>query len=489
MTDLPNVSYLKNDLNFIGDFKGTIITYVPPGGQLTGVLGKLDGSTGGLLSRIRGSEAFGKLSAGSAMMVSLPHGLSARSIVISKLGNQAIPALARRAGATAISKPVPGEILAILPRRRASYEYMAGLVLRSYKFVDYKTTEKERKVTESVDVMTSSPSGFRDQMRERLAVAEGIYFARDLVNEPSNRLTTEELASRLLELADLGITCRVIEEDEMAEMGMNALLGVGQGSASPSKTVIMKWNGGGSRRLSIVGKGVVFDTGGISLKPSAGMEKMTMDMGGAATVAGVMKTLALRGAAADVVGIVGLVENMPGSRAQRPGDIVKSMKGDTIEVINTDAEGRLVLADLLWCTQTRHKPEAIIDLATLTGAIIVGLGNEKAGIFSNHNSFCKDYLRAANSEGEGAWHMPLGAAYHKLLRSNLADCKNIGGRGAGAITAACFLQRFVKKEVHWIHMDIAGVAATDSPGALHPKGASGWGVASIDRLIRNKFES
>lgn len=240
--------------------------------------------------------------------------------------------------------------------------------------------------------------------------------------------------------------------------------------------------------MALVGKGVVFDTGGISLKPAAGMEDMTMDMGGAGVVSGVMRALALRKAKANVVGLVGLVENMPGPNAQRPGDVVKSMKGDTIEVINTDAEGRLVLADVMWYAQDRFKPSAMVDLATLTGAIIIGLGHENAGVFSNNDGFCDAFLKAAATEGEGAWRMPLGAGYDKMLKSNVADMKNIGGRSAGSITAAQFLQRFVKDDTPWIHLDIAGVASVKSDTVLAPKGATGWGVLALDRLVRDRYE-
>ena len=271
---------------------------------------------------------------------------------------------------------------------------------------------------------------------------------------------------------------------------MNALLGVGQGSANPSKVVVMSWKGGAknAKPLALVGKGVVFDTGGISLKPAGGMEEMTMDMGGAGVVAGTILALAKRRAKANVVGLVGLVENMPSSTAQRPGDIVKSMKGDTIEVINTDAEGRLVLSDVLWYAQERFKPGGIIDLATLTGAIIVGLGHEKAGVFSNDDGFCEAFMDAAASEKEGAWRMPLDPAYDKKLKSRLADMKNVGGRDAGAITAAQFIQRFIKKDMPWIHLDIAGVAHTKSESTYAPSGATGWGVMSLNRLISDNIE-
>ena len=253
--------------------------------------------------------------------------------------------------------------------------------------------------------------------------------------------------------------------------------------------VVMEWQGGGDEQpFALVGKGVVFDTGGISLKQAAGMEEMTMDMGGAGVVAGVMKSIALRKAKANIVGLIGLVENMPDGRATRPGDVVTSMKGDTIEVINTDAEGRLVLADVLWYAQKTFNPTGVINLATLTGAIIVGLGHENAGVFSNNDELSRKFLNAAKIEGEGAWRMPMGDAYDKLIKSRIADMKNTGGRSAGSITAAQFLKRFVMPDMPWIHLDIAGVALTTTPTAVAPKGATGWGVRALDRMIADTLE-
>jgi len=278
-----------------------------------------------------------------------------------------------------------------------------------------------------------------------LAIAEGVHFTRDLTNEPANILT--------------------------------------------SSVVVMSWNGGGKEApLALVGKGVVFDTGGISMKPAGGMEAMTMDMGGAGVVAGVMKSLALRGAKANVIGVVGLVENMPDGRAQRPGDVVTSMKGDTIEVINTDAEGRLVLCDALWYVQEQYKPSGIIDLATLTGAAIIALGHENAAVFSNSSKFASKFLKSAKKEGEGAWQLPLGDGYDAQLKSRIADMKNVGGRPAGSITAAQFLARFIKKDMDWIHLDIAGVASLSKDTELAPKGATGWGVRALNRMISDYYE-
>ncbi|MFV0475785.1 MAG: leucyl aminopeptidase, partial [Pikeienuella sp.] len=322
------------------------------------------------------------------------------------------------------------------------------------------------------------------------ALTEGVFFTRDLVNETANVQTTGDFAARLAAMEALGLEVEILGEAEMKELGMNALLAVGRASDDESKLVVMKWSGGGDEApLCVVGKGVVFDTGGVSIKPAAGMEDMTMDMGGAGTVAGLMRTLALRKAKANVVGVVGIVENMLGGDAQRPGDIVRSMKGDTIEVINTDAEGRLVLCDALWYAQERFKPAGVIDLATLTGAIIIALGHEHAGVFSNDDEFCDAFLAAAKASGEGAWRLPLSPAYDKLLKSRLADMKNVGGRPAGSITAAQFLLRFIKEGTPWIHLDIAGAASVKSDTELAPAGATGWGVRALDRLVADRYET
>jgi leucyl aminopeptidase len=333
------------------------------------------------------------------------------------------------------------------------------------------------------------PEAAAEAWAPRGAAAEGVLLTRDLVNAPANVLTTSAFAERLEGLRALGVEVEVLDEAQLADLGLRTLLAVGQGSESPSLVVVMHWKGGGDAApLALVGKGVVFDTGGVSIKPAQGMEDMTSDMGGAGVVAGVMHALAARKAAANVVGLVGLVENMPDGRAQRPGDVVKTMKGDTVEVINTDAEGRLVLADVLWYAQERFAPRAMIDLATLTGAVVIALGHEMAGVFANDDKLATDLLAAAAAEDEGAWRMPLAPAYDRLIKSRLADMANVGGRPAGAVTAAQFLQRFVKEGVPWAHLDIAGVALMPRDTDLAAKGASGWGVRALDRLVRNRFE-
>jgi leucyl aminopeptidase len=426
---------------------------------------------------------------GEAQTLAWPAGMAAETLLVVRLDRPGTPEQALKAGA-AIGRAATGKKALILTGgHRHAARVALGATLRAYAFVDHKKSDDDRTPTE-VAVMATKPDEVRGRAADLEAVAQGVFLTRDLINEPSNVLTTTEFAKRLEGLRELGLEVEVLDEAALEELGMRTLLAVGMGSESPTKVVVMRWNGGGDAApLALCGKGVVFDTGGISIKPAQGMEDMTMDMGGAGTVAGVMKTLALRKAKANVVGLVGLVENMPDGRAQRPGDVVKSMKGDTVEVINTDAEGRLVLADVMWYAQERFKPAAMIDLATLTGAIIVSLGFEKAGVFSNDDGLCGGLLAAAEAEGEGAWRMPLGDAYDRELKSDVADMKNVGaGRWGGAITAAQFLGRFVKDGTPWCHIDIAGTASTPKDGPLWPKGASGWGVRTLDRLVRDRYE-
>ena len=321
-------------------------------------------------------------------------------------------------------------------------------------------------------------------------MVEGVCLARDLVNEPANILDPVEFARRAAGLADLGVEIEILEDEDMEAQGMGALLGVAQGSSQPARLVIMHWMGGKSRRtkpICLVGKGVCFDTGGISMKPPGGMEDMKGDMGGAAAVVGTMHALASRKAAVNVIGVIGLVENMASAMAQRPGDIVTSMSGQTIEVINTDAEGRLVLADAIWYTQERFKPKVLVDLATLTGAIIVALGKEHAGLFTNNDRLASDLSNAGEATGEKVWRMPLSANYDKLLKSRFADMKNIGGRLAGSVTAAQFIQRFIK-DTDWAHLDIAGTAMGSPKTDLNDSWGSGWGVQILNHWIADKYE-
>lgn len=367
-----------------------------------------------------------------------------------------------------------------------------GLYLRSYKFNKYKTRKEngeDKPKSQKISVVGDAASDAKKLWAADHAVADGTIFARNLVNEPANILTTTAFAERLEELDELGVEVQVLDEKALDKIGMRALLGVGQGSAMPSRVVVMRWNGGKAKEqpLAFVGKGVVFDTGGISIKPAGGMEDMKGDMGGAAAVSGLMKALAGRKAKANVVGIVGLVENMPDGKAQRPGDIVTSLSGQTIEIINTDAEGRLVLADLLWYAEDEFKPKFMINLATLTGAIIVALGHHHAGMYSNSDTLSDHLLKAGETSEELVWRMPLGKSYDKLIDSKFADMKNTGGRWAGSVTAAQFLQRFVR-DVDWAHLDIAGTAMGSPTTDVSQSWGSGFGVALLNQLVADHYE-
>ena len=367
-----------------------------------------------------------------------------------------------------------------------------GVLLRSYRFDKYRTTlkDEEKPTLSSVTVLADSPTKARRSFADLQAVADGVNLTRDLVSEPPNVLYPVSYAQRLQALEADGLAVRVLGEEEMTSLGMGALLGVGQGSRRESRLVIMEWNGGeaGDAPLAFVGKGVCFDTGGISIKGGAGMEDMKWDMAGSGVVAGLMKALAGRKARVNAVGVVGLVENMPDGNAQRPSDVVTSMSGQTIEIINTDAEGRLVLADALWYTKETFKPRFMIDLATLTGAMLVSLGQINCGYFANNDALADEMAAAGKAVGEGVWRLPLGEEYNKMMNSDIADMKNAGPRYAGSITAACFLERFVG-QCPWIHMDIAGVAWSSKDTATVPKGGTGWGVRLLDHLVRTHYES
>jgi leucyl aminopeptidase len=375
----------------------------------------------------------------------------------------------------------------------AAGQFALGAFLRAYKFERYKTKKKkddaEREGASEITLAIAEPEPARAALSEAKELAESVVLARTLVNEPANVLGPEEFARRASELATLGVEVEILDEPAMAELGMRALLAVGQGSERESRLVVMRWNGGaeGAAPLAFVGKGVVFDSGGISIKPSASMEDMKGDMAGAAAVTGLMRALAARKAKANVIGVIGLVENMPDGKAQRPGDIVKSMSGQTIEIINTDAEGRLVLADALWHVKEKYKPAFIIDLATLTGAILVALGQDHAGLFSNNDELAERLTKAGDATGEKLWRLPLGPTYDKLIDSRFADMKNTGGRHAGSITAAQFLQRFVDK-TPWAHLDIAGTGMGSPSGDINQSWGSGWGVRLLDRLVRDYYE-
>ncbi|MDP2800618.1 MAG: leucyl aminopeptidase [Phreatobacter sp.] len=367
-----------------------------------------------------------------------------------------------------------------------------GLRLRFYSFDRYKTKKKDGEAGAKKRVITllvADEKAARKAYKAREAIADGVDLARDLVNEPPNVLYPTEFAKRAGDLSRLGVDIEVLNEKDMKKLGMGALLAVGQGSVRDSHVVVMRWDGGkdGEAPVCLVGKGVCFDSGGISLKPGEGMQDMKGDMGGAAAVVGAMHALAARKARVNVVGLIGLVENMPDGNAYRPGDILTSMSGQTIEMINTDAEGRLVLADVLWYAKDRFKPKVMVNLATLTGAIMVALGQENAGLFSNDDAVAKGLTDAGLVTGEKVWRMPLSTEYDKLMDSQFADMKNTGGRYGGAITAAQFLKRFVG-DTPWAHLDVAGTAMNSNKGDLNRSWGAGWGVRLLDRFVADGYE-
>ncbi len=487
MTDLISLSFKKFDAKALKTWGGSIAVLVGKGKTLGAQAEALNAEVGGAIAKVASSKAFGDAKQGDVIAISYPGGIQSERIAVVKLGAGTKAVEARRAGATLASLALKKDLLVLAGEEKTAADVIFGLKLKAYNFDRHQS--KSDQEPHSVEVMASDPKDLEAIMAPMLAISEGVHFTRDLTNEPANVLTTVEFSNRLEDMKSIGLTVEVLEEKDMEKLEMRALLGVGEGSETPSKLVIMTWNGGKKEApLALVGKGVVFDTGGISLKSAAGMEQMTMDMGGAGVVAGVMKALALRKAKANVIGVVGIVENMPDGRAQRPGDVVTSMKGDTIEVINTDAEGRLVLCDALWYVQKRFKPSGIIDLATLTGAAIIALGHENAAVYSNTSDFADKFLKSAENEEEGAWRLPLGKGYDKQLKSRIADMKNTGGRPAGSITAAQFLARFVEDDMPWIHLDIAGVASLEKETELAPRGATGWGVRSINRMISDYYE-
>lgn len=489
MSILTPISFADTDLEAVAAHEGRVAVFIDAEGKLDPGARRVNRLTKGAIVRVVEAEAWAKKKDGDVVSLAYPAGMAAQAVDVVRLERSAKGMAARKAGAAlAKTRGGKGDMLMLCAPLRKPEEVIYGFAMRDYAFEAHKTAESTR--GGAVQVMHGKSAEVEASAAPMLAVAEGAHMCRDLTNEPANVLTTTNYAERLKEMESLGLKVEILDEDALAKLGMRTLLSVGQGSVSPSYVVVMRWEGGAkdAAPLALVGKGVVFDTGGISLKPGAGMGDMTMDMGGSAVVAGVMRTLALRGAKANVVGLVGIVENMPSGNASRPGDVVVSMKGDTIENLNTDAEGRLVLCDVMWYAQEKYKPAAMVDLATLTGAIITSLGHENAGVFSNNTSFCNDFLKAAEAEDEGAWRMPLGQAYDDLLKSRIADMKNIGGPAAGSITAAQFLQRFVKDDCPWIHLDIAGVASVKSETALAPVGATGWGVAALNRLIADTYE-
>ncbi|MFN7004087.1 MAG: leucyl aminopeptidase [Roseinatronobacter sp.] len=485
MTDLSLPELCENSTDTIAAHEGRVVVFADPDAPLSRLTRHADKLTRGATARAVASEAFSKLKPGDALTLAWPTGMAADSLQIIRMPKRVTPDALRRAGLS-IGKAQTRAATLICANTLPLSEMLRAALLRAYQYEAQKSDPKPG--FGPYRVMVKSPETAASAIADATALASAVHLTRDLVNAPANVLTTTTFAHQIKGMEALSLKVEILDEPELEKLGMRALLAVGQGSDSPSKVAVMHWQGAEGPPLAVVGKGVMFDTGGISLKPGAGMEEMTMDMGGAAVTVGLMQALATRKARANVVGLVGLVENMPDARAQRPGDVVKSMKGDMIEVINTDAEGRLVLADVLWYAQERFTPSAVIDLATLTGAIIIALGHEKAGVFANDDALAADFLKAAAQVGEGAWRMPLDPAYDTLIKSRIADIKNTGGRPAGSITAAQFLHCFIKPGTPWMHLDIAGVALTKSDSAHAPKGASGWGVLALDALIRARFE-
>ena len=486
---------------FTAPSQGVLVVFCDDKRAFGAATKRLLGQAVEIIARAAAADKFtGK--SGSSLDLVAPPGLSVSRLVVMGVGKpkDLKPLDTIRLGGKAVGK-VPQSaaevtIVADLPAGPMKAEQAADLALgaqlRTYTFDRYRTKRKEgdeKPSLAAVTIAVKDSAAARKAWRSRAAVNEGTIIARDLVNEPPNVLYPEEFARRASALKKLGVTVEVLDVKAMQKLGMGALLGVGQGSARPSRLVVMRWNGGkaGTPPIAFIGKGVCFDTGGISIKPAGSMEDMKGDMAGAACVVGLMHALVTRKARANVVGAIGLVENMPDGNAQRPGDIVTSMSGQTIEIINTDAEGRLVLADVLHYVNTRFKPKFMVNLATLTGAIIVALGTEYAGLFSNDDTLSERLRKAGEETGERVWRLPLGPEYDKLIDSKFADVKNTGGRNAGSITAAQFLQRFVDK-TPWAHLDIAGTGMGSAQTDINKSWGSGFGVRLLDRLVADYYE-
>jgi leucyl aminopeptidase len=451
------------------------------------------------LALARGAARAGRFEGEAGSIVEIFVGDGARRVLLLGVGSGS-EADYERAGGALTARFLTSGVTAIAvdfaslggaPAPSAAARFAAAAVQRGWRHDVYRTrlTDKQKPTLESI-VLAGTEDGSEAAWAEQAAVTDGLDLTRGLVSDPPNIVYPESFVERCRHLADLGVEIEVLDRAAMEKLGMGALLGVAQGSRREARLLAMRWNGGGEGDIDVafVGKGVTFDTGGISIKPAAGMEDMKWDMGGAGAVAGAMKALATREAKVNVIGVCGLVENMPDGNAQRPGDIVTSMSGQTIEVINTDAEGRLVLCDALTWVQRTHKPKTIVDLATLTGAMIISLGNEHGGLFANDDSLAEELLAAGRATGDLLWRFPLGDAYNKLIDSPIADMKNVGPRGAGSITAAQFIQRFVDPGVRWAHLDIAGMVWADKPGSTYDKGATGYGVRLLDRFVRDNFE-
>ncbi|WP_374579727.1 leucyl aminopeptidase [Phenylobacterium sp.] len=476
--------------------KSALALVVFEGEVLAGAAAAADAAAGGALTRAAAAQRFTGAK-GQVLDVLGAAGEAARVLLVGAGKKAAFDAIgAEHAAASAYHAVKTSGLttLRVVPPEGGSAAHAAlGLRLAAYRFDRYRTKEPAEKKPSiaAAQVVAADTGKAAAEFAPLAALADAIAFSRDLVSEPPNVLYPAEFAARVKALEELGLEVEVLGEAEMEKLGMGSLLGVGQGSTRESQLAILKWYGAADKSaqpVAFVGKGVCFDTGGISIKPADGMEDMKWDMGGAAAVAGVMHALAGRKAKVNAIGILGLVENMPDGNAQRPGDVVTSMSGQTIEIINTDAEGRLVLADAVWYCQDRFKPKFMVDLATLTGAIIISLGNDYAGLFSNNDELAANLLAASGAEAEPLWRMPLPAQYDKQIDSMIADMKNTGGRPGGSITAALFIQRFVNG-VPWAHLDIASTAwKKPSTVPTIPDGATGYGVRLLNRMVQDKYE-
>ena len=461
-----------------------------------GSLGSAQQAVGAALDRQRFE---GEASGASEQFVD-EGGTSRRVLIVGVGGGTAPEKTAEQLGGTAAARLLTsGEKRVVIDLSGLGYDADAaarvGLAaaLRSWRHDRYRTRLKDnQKPTLEEIVVVGGGEGAQQRYDSRWApVAQGVSLTRELVTEPANIIYPESFVERVRgSLNGSGVEIEVLDRAQMEKLGMGALLGVAQGSIREARLLILKWNGGGpGEPTAFVGKGVTFDTGGISIKPAAGMEAMKWDMGGAGAVAGALKAIALRKAKANVVGICGLVENMPGGNAQRPGDVVTTMSGQTVEVINTDAEGRLVLADAVAYVQRNYKPKTVIDLATLTGAILISLGHEWAGLFSNNDELAKELLKAADESGDKLWRMPLAEPFDRLIDSPIADMKNVGPREGGSITAAQFIQRFIENGTRWAHIDMAGKAWSDKASSTYDKGATGYGVRLLDQYVEDVLEA
>ena len=498
MTVLPTISFSK----ISAPKKGTAVILVAKGGKSPAIAAEIDPS--GVIARAMDVSKF-KGKAKSVVDIVAPAGASVDRILVVGVGEgdsvkegdwAALGGIVRAKTASDKNLAVILDCDGVDIAADAAAAFAQGMILRAYDFDKYKTKKKDdedggdKPAAQKTTLMVESPSDCKKAWTAAEGVARGIMLARDRVNEPANILGPVEFAARADALSALGVEIEILTEKEMKKLGMGALLGVAQGSVRPPRLVVMKWNGGKAKDqpVAFIGKGVVFDTGGISIKPAGGMEDMKGDMGGAAAVTGLMHALAARKAKANVIGIIGLVENMPDGNAQRPGDIVTSMSGQTIEVINTDAEGRLVLCDALWYCKETYKPKFMINLATLTGAILIALGQNRAGLFSNDDELAGQLYEAGEASGDRVWRMPMGPEYDKMIDSKFADMKNVGGRHAGSITAAQFLKRYVG-DVPWSHLDIAGTAMASPASDTNQSWGSGYGVRLLDRLIADYYEA